>query len=489
MRYAPPVRLEADTRARTLAGLAGGDAGVFAELRSTHADLIELVVLRVLDERRRGGFALEELDPAIDQASRSLATDRRGSFSAWSGERLDALLGILVRQQAEKHAQDATPHITLLSDMQTPSSVSADYLAADTLATKMLDTLERLATSVGPVVALRLRDLPTSLVARTLGRPIDQVRRDLQRIADRLAEVQTPVSRDAWRDILGATTVEERVALAIRTVDDGPFRRARALAETAWERMGERSIGRLAPVVPGPLQDAHAVAAFVDGSLRGAERMRAFGHLATCARCVEWVARLSDDLDAAEFGARIESHPRWTRLASNALVSHRLSLAESLGAAAEAAQEPHARLLGRLIEVARAIDTEAIDPEVRDVSGVMPSPITLPSDDEAPLVALEALVLDEPRRAFRAVDDHLAKHTIGARLRLLATATGPDLPDSRLRAEEILASNSPDPGLRDDARAVLALPPERALPREALLDRVRDTVQDAVRFLLRPRPA
>ena len=483
-----PVQEERAAQERLLAGLRDGAAWAGTHIRTEHGDLIELVVLRVLDERRRGALALEELDPAIAAVTRNVLADCRPSFAAWPGERLEPLVALLVRQQAERFAQDATPHVALLSQLNTPTSVSADAVAADALAAKLLDTLERLPGSAGPIVALRLRGLSPALVAKTLGESIDQIRDDLGRIATRLAEVQTPTSRDAWRDLLGATTIAEHVTIAVRTEDEGPFRRARRLARATWARMAERSTGGLAPLAPGPLREPHVMASFAAGSLRGAERARAASHLTQCARCVEWVARLGDDLDAAEFAARVESRRRWTRLAAGAIVGQRLRLAESLAEAAHAADEPHGRLLGRLAEVGRAFEAEEAehDTGVHDVSGVLPSPRGIPSDEEAPLAALEALAEDDPVRGFRAIDEAMAKHTVGDRLRLLAMASGPDLPGARRRAEAILASASPDPGLGDDARAVLALPPERALPREALIGRLRETLEDTVRFILRP---
>ena len=98
---------------------------------------------------------------------------------------------------------------------------------------------------------------------------------------------------------------------------------------------------------------------------------------------------------------------------------------------------------------------------------------------------VRALVHLPPGAAYRAVDDHAAKHTIGQRLRLLAAASGPDLPEARELAQKIAELASPDPGLRADATCVLALPEDRELPREVLVERLRDAMADAVRFVAR----
>lgn len=105
-------------------------------------------------------------------------------------------------------------------------------------------------------------------------------------------------------------------------------------------------------------------------------------------------------------------------------------------------------------------------------------------DEDAPLVALEALAASDPHAAWRAIDDETAKQTLGARLRLLAAAGGWDLDAAASLAEAALAQPSLDPGHALDARAVLALGRGRSLPREVLIERLRALLPTAVRFLV-----
>jgi len=108
----------------------------------------------------------------------------------------------------------------------------------------------------------------------------------------------------------------------------------------------------------------------------------------------------------------------------------------------------------------------------------------IPADDEAPLVAFEALALEDPHTAWRAIDDHVARQTLGARLRLLAAASGHDLEGARALADEVVGAPEIDPGLTVDADAVRALPERAALPREILVERLRAVLPEAVRFVL-----
>jgi hypothetical protein len=104
----------------------------------------------------------------------------------------------------------------------------------------------------------------------------------------------------------------------------------------------------------------------------------------------------------------------------------------------------------------------------------------MPDDDEAPLIAFEALVHSDPHAAWSAIDDHMAKQTLGARLRLLAAASGQDLELAR----SLASKPTVDPGHAVDGRAVLALPKGRPLPREMLVERLRALLPEAVRFVL-----
>lgn len=231
---------------------------------------------------------------------------------------------------------------------------------------------------------------------------------------------------------------------------------------------------------PGPLEKPIGIAAFIDGSMKGAERTRAEGHLATCERCVDVVAMLVLDLRAAQLlRATSELHP-YAALAAVCLATGRERAATTLASAAIEEDAEHAEPLRRLAAAALGMTDDHNRP---DVSQVYAMRRRIPSDDEAHIDAIEALVSGDATAAYRAVDDYAAKHTIGQRLRLLAAASGPDLPEARELAQRIAELASPDPGLRADATCVMALPEDRELPREVLIDRLRDSMADAVRFL------
>jgi hypothetical protein len=98
-------------------------------------------------------------------------------------------------------------------------------------------------------------------------------------------------------------------------------------------------------------------------------------------------------------------------------------------------------------------------------------------------VALEALVRDDSHAAVRAIDDELAKGPVGVRLRLLALSAEDDASEGRELAEEILGRPQSDPALVTDAKATLAIPPGDSIPREILIERIRDTLPSVVRYL------
>ncbi|MDQ3037829.1 MAG: hypothetical protein M3Y87_35875, partial [Myxococcota bacterium] len=105
----------------------------------------------------------------------------------------------------------------------------------------------------------------------------------------------------------------------------------------------------------------------------------------------------------------------------------------------------------------------------------------LPEDDEAPLVAFEALVAGDAHAAYRAIDDHTAKQPVAARLRLIAAASGEDPLGARRIAADMLARPRVDPGIVEDAQSVSALGEGRALPREMVIERLRDVLPEVVR--------
>jgi len=459
-----------------------GDAGAWAEVRRRHALLVRSVVVRVLDERRATEAVLDELPTIDERVWDRVARNDASILRLWNGGRLAPYLAVLARQEAERHIEDETPAAPLMAHLPTPIHLARDSTVADGGATKLEGVLARLEPRAGAMVRLRQRGLGLGEIAATLGQPRTAVREDLEQLAARLAKAHGgPDATPAWSVLLDAVTVPARVDVALRTEDDGAFRRMRSLVEASWRRLRERTLLERVGWMPGPLQDAAQLAAFVDGSLRGSARAKAEGHLMTCRRSVDAVAMLVMDLRGASL-LRAAAHLHDdVALAAACLATTRFRSASALAArAADLGVEQGARL-DRLARAAAALqggDRESVEEPSRVRTTLVPS------DDEAPLVALEALAAGEPSDAYRAIDDHAAKQTVGLRLRMLAAASGPDLPEARRIARSFADPTGSDPGLLDDALAVIALPENRPLPVEVLTERLRDVVRDAIRLVI-----
>ncbi len=204
--------------------------------------------------------------------------------------------------------------------------------------------------------------------------------------------------------------------------------------------------------------------------------------MTTCERCIDEVALLAADLRALEPLRDAEKSPRDIALAAACLATTRFRAAEQLAERAAESATLVARDLGRLAQLGRALEGGRAERASPSVSQLIAT--GLPSDEEAPLVALEALVAGDPDAAARAIDDHTARTVLGARLRLLALAAATDPAAARTCAESAHGRPHADPGLAEDAAYVLALPAARLLPRELVVARLRDLLPEAVRFVL-----
>ena len=462
-------------------GCVEGDDDAWGVLRERFEGDVETLAIRVLDEQRLGSLDLREVPSIVDHCFRALRRHDGGPLRIWQGGRLRPYLATVVRQEAEEHAMEDTPLQPLVAPYRAPS-MDGDRGEPSERALRVREAISKLVPRATAVVRLRLRGLRMGEIAATLGQPVVALQEDLGILAERLATAQRGDSISAWRALLDCATVEERVSTALRTVDDRAFRTEREFAVASWRAIRENALVARMPRTPGPLQDATGVAAFVDGSWRGAERTRAEGHLATCGRCVDTVAMLTLDLRALEV-LRSTHAPRRAAIAASCIATGRFDAGRVLAESASAdADGEIARLLERLARVGSALE-DPTHPQNTQGSRVIEL-ASLPMDVEAPVVAFEALVGGDPMAAERAIDDHVAKQTVGQRLRLLALSVEPDRTDARSAAEEVLESPSPDPGLRRDAATILALPEGRGLPRECLVERLRDALPDGVRFLI-----
>lgn len=479
----PAPYAEADDAALVEACVAGDEDG-WRVLAERHGRLVDVVVVRVLDARIQANIHGD--DEVTRRVFAELARDQAAPLRLWSGEsRLRSYLAIVARHVAGAFSQETTPTANLVASMPTPLALSLDEAAVAAPVKAVTSALARLSPNVVALVHLRLRGLDAEAIAATLGVSRPGVEQSLERIAVRLGEVHGEAvagAIDAWRLLLDVAPIAERVALAVRTEDDNEFRRVRSLAEATWRGVRE-TIGFRVPVPRGPLcLDDRTVAGFVDGTLRGSGRARVEGHVTTCERCIDEVATLAADLRALEALRDAEWAPRDVALAAACLATTRFRAAEQLADRAGESAPIIARDLGRLAQLGRALEGGRAERASPSVSRLIVT--GLPSDEEAPLMALEALVAGEAEAAARAIDDHIARTLLGARLRLLALAASPDPTATRAYAESLLSRPHRDPGLAEDTAYVLALPLGRMLPRELVVARLRDLLPEAVRFVL-----
>jgi DNA-directed RNA polymerase specialized sigma24 family protein len=463
---APPI--DADD-ASLVGASASGDATSWVVLKGRYDAIVRATAMRSHD---RGTDADELIELVWARV--------RGSIAQWNGEcQLRSLLAVLARHAALELAQAAARPIQPLPAIPTPRGVHLDDLFPP--ASRVEQTLERLPPNLEAMVRLRLRELTKGEIAAALGMSPASVRANLERVATRLGQLdRTCDTTLAWRVLLDTADAGERVDLAVRTEDDAPFRSARATVEKAWRVVGQRA--QPAPRAPQCLDDL-AQAGFVDGTLRGAARARAEGHVASCTHCLDECAELVIDLRAQSILRDAIDLPSTLAAAAACIAANRFEAAEQLTRHAIAqGLEPQTivRDLRRLVQTGQLLESGRATPAQEQTSQVVRTSIT--GEDEAPLVAFEALALDDPRTAWRAIDDRSARSSLGARLRLLAAASGLDLDVARSIVDAAADQPPIDPSHQRDVQTVAALPRGRALPHEIRVDRLRAMLPEAVRF-------
>lgn len=463
-------------------GCTAHDEDAWRALADRHGRLIDAVVVRALDERP--GAPLVDAPVVAKAVIEHLQRNQAASLVHWGGAcDLRTYIAVVARRVATSDGADKTPVASLIAGLPTPAELFLDDIATAKPAKDVTDTLDKLPPNVMALVRLRLRGLNRAQIAATLGLPQPVVLAHLERIAQRIGEIQEGDSAWttlAWHLLLDVSSPTDRVRAAVRTEDDASFRAIRSKAESTWRAVRER-------VLPVPharganCLDDRSVAAFVDGSVRGAARARAEGHLVTCTLCIDHVATLATDLRVLEPLRATAQIDRGVALAAALIATARFRAAEVIGQLAAQRGAKGAHEVVRIAQVGKAL-----------MGGPSREPITpsrvietrsMPSDEEAPLVALEALVTGDAHAAATAIDDHTAKQRIGARLRLLAAAAGDDTDGAHLLAAAIRARPHVDTDLSTDAEMVLALPPDHALPREILVERLRDALPEAIHLL------
>jgi hypothetical protein len=471
-----PPRPDADDQALVEA-LRAKDKDAWERFLSRFGRALRTVVVRVVDERRGG--TLGEVPQCIQVAGKFL---QDGLFDRYRGAAtLRCFMAAAVRSEITSYLQDVTPPASLIASLPTPTSLFLDEVLAEEPAKRAGSVVDKMPPNMGGLLRLRLRGLDRADIGSTLGLTDETVRGHLEHLAERLGELdeeEPGYAEVAWRMLLDAAPIDERVATADRTLRDARFARVRSVVESTFRALRERELLRLHPRANECLED-ETMASFVDGTAKGPDRTRVEGHIATCPRCIDAVAILTMDMrtidalrDVAEWNAELA-------VAAACVTTTRFRAAALLAELAKG-DEARVRAITRLARIGLSLSGGS-----RAVA-VEPSRIintAIPSDADAPLVALEALVNDDTHSAFRAIDDALAHGPLGARLRLLALAAEDDVTEARKLAEEIMSRSQTDPGLVADAQATLAIPKGDSLPREILIERVRDTIPAAVRYL------
>lgn len=469
-------------------GCLRGDDDAYSVLFDRFGALIEVAMLREIDGPPEGGT----YDPASRLAAVAAHLHRHDAAAvrAWSSKEctLRAWICVVARQVARRHA-DATPtRAQLVAFFPTPAALHVQDVLAAERAAPLHELLDRLPPTLLALARLRLRGMDRAAIAGAVGIGQTVVVQNLEKIAARLAELEPDraLAIEAYRIVLGAADASERARAALRTEDDAAFRGARTVIEATWRSVRERVLGRgpLAPTTrTGLCLDERAIAGFVDGTMRGQARARSEGHVGSCARCVDEVATLSTDLRTLPILRDAQGLEPAVAVAAACLSTTRFEAARRIAERVrdgDPRSERAARDLERLAIAASFL--EGGRARSRESSGMVVR--GLPSDEEAPLVAFEALVRGDAHAAFRAIDEHTARLPAAGRLRLIAAAGGEDPAGARRLAEKVLERPRVDPGAIDDAESVLAMPESRALPREIVVERLRDVLPEVVRAAL-----
>jgi hypothetical protein len=476
----PEPYAEADERT-LVDGCISEDVDAWRVLDDRYAALFMAVAVRVVDERREG--TLEEVPACLDHLGQFLRRDGAAVLRGWRDEAsLRCYLTSVARSAMASYLQDVTPPATSLHALPTPVAIFVES-AASMASARVTGALERFTPHISAMARLRLRGLDHATIGVSLGMPPVAVRSTLERVAERLAEDgDSSESVSVWRVLLDAAPTSERVTVAIRAEDDDAFREIRDATYQSWRFVKERVLKALQPRTPQCFDDRVA-AALVDGTLKGAERTRAEGHVASCPRCADMIAQLTLDIRAIDFLRELGSLGPKLAVAASCAANGRYRAAELLAEQAALENHTRARDVARLARVGHGLYGTPFETRFVETSQVVATKI--PTDQEAPLVALETLVSEDLTAAARAIDDQLAKGALGLRLRLLTAARGQDLERAHDIAKGLEARSHSDPGLLADAEAVRALSPGRVLPREILVERLRDVLPGAVRFMLR----
>lgn len=474
--------------------LRAGDARAVAELIREHARLITLLIARVFDEASRSPAADQQ--PLRDAVARALCERLPPMALEWpEGAQLNFAIASIVRPVCEDFLYE-------------PGAITKDFRGLE-LIERLQVGLDTLSPKTKAAVRMQLLGLEPRAMGALLGSSVDWVVASLREAADRLAAVQldwepeesarllgverhgvdfvrTHELADAqasWRDLLAVGEPVELVRLAL-DAEDRPHTRAIRDRADELHRLIKRPLDR-GRHPEKECEQGQDIAAFVDGSLRGAERVRMERHLLECRRCLDAAALLRLDMDAASllrfFGAVSDT----VAVAAICLSTHRSSIAEELAEAQVHAGATEALALLRCARAATVLQMGGLVATPEN-SRVVPLRAK-PSPQEAPLAAIEALVAGGITEARRALQSLGSAHPLSRRMSLLADAAGHDLAAANEVATAIVASSGADPALRYDAEMIAALPKDRCLPHDLVIGRLHTFLPTIVQTLFSSR--
>ncbi len=467
---------EFDDDAALLEGVAAGDPDAVKALVERHGALAQLSLLRA-----RSHPSTDGLDGLLE--GRLLAApDVLRSFAGGAG--LRAFLAAWLLRQERASERGGGPRRT--------GGAPGAAQAPGPLVAAAREALGRQPPNVVAMARAKLGGLGCSEVAALLGASEAQVRSALERLAARLAAALAAAGLDeetgrvGLRWVLDVAGPVERLAASRRSERDPAFAEGRGWLEVVAAAL------RDAPRPPAETgcPDPTAIAGYVDGTMRGAGRARIEAHLTACAACLDEAGALFADLQALPVAREAQAFDRGAQVAAMGLArgdfEAATSLADDIAARRDGRAHALATDLARLGRACRGLLGGGIE---REASGLVSR--ELPSDDEAALVAFEALAIDEPATALRALAAARTQAPAATRLGLLAAAALGDTARARPWAEDVLGGYDLDPGALVDAACVRALDEGEALPRPLVVERLRALVPDLVRevVMLHIRPA
>ncbi|MCC7541641.1 MAG: hypothetical protein IT379_35815 [Deltaproteobacteria bacterium] len=374
-------------------GCANGDSEAEEALRIRHGIAVRAVVLRALAETDADVAA--GVDRYVSDFWKSLGRSRAAPLRLWGGRsRLRTFLCQLARQETatavkRRRQTETTAHGIEPPTRQTAMDQTLDPELSERLA-RLWTALERLPPHVGAMVRLRMRGLRRSEIAAALGLPTASVQKTLEQAASRVRAAllgpggSAPAGPDVIALLMDVANPGDRVRAALIAARDVAYAEYRKNAQRIWSTASQSVLALEPPSSPLCLDDVN-VAAFVDGTLRGAERARAEGHVSTCRRCVDQVSSLRNDLavlDRTPAPARHDEDAARIFLAVVCIQSGHHELARHLlqGSAQRGALASSARTLSRLASLC-LMTPRPLD--ARDVSTTKPpSAPPVPIDDD-----------------------------------------------------------------------------------------------------------